>query len=664
MNKQEWDNSLLEHFAPKEGGLGLDLLMEMVAEVMDSGVTLLSEDMSPAADLDDKAMQAMMLKMIPDIAVSEIGWSDIRTIEEDGKTEQISGPQRKLLEDYLGNIEGKDFAEKIRGISNFYSNGADLMKSQASDDRTKNIVQAISYLVFYKTLTKVVTHFNASSAGFSFESFLATLVNGYQIEANTGTIADYIDRATGKDIPISLKLYAEKSLEVGGSYNDLVKDLTEPQFAHPLGNAMRYVICTKAFTGEGLEQTGKIRFWQFDFTLENVMDILVNSKEKSRECIRLSRKVVEALRVGVERDDTGERVSGASIMGIPEKQVTASPEELEKIFISKLQTRISTVQQENPDSLFKLIDEEAFKSLLQAIDWAKDDSLFADVKVEITTKGEKQVVNKGVIRGRSIMPYAVIIAKSKEWIESYASEMVANNPDSPWKSIAENVKAKNNLAGALDKQIRIANQGGRQKEGTGRSAPMKYENPMDDPVAGVISTQAASEKEIQRIKMIDGMKESGELLSPEESAAAYRKFRKDPEKMKYALKNSLGNLRTLHFSMNQTQATAPSVTPYEATDADTGETIMKKGEPKMLKGGAGAIEIGEIQVGTSHVLKALEGVKSILNEEVGMIFQSLKVLSDSLNSYFAGGLSDDNLADLAKTNASTISVAKTLDSEK
>jgi len=187
---------------------------------------------------------------------------------------------------------------------------------------------------------------------------------------------------------------------------------------------------------------------------------------------------------------------------------------------------------------------------------------------------------------------------------------------------------------------------------------------MDDPQAGVIATQAASEKEIQRVKMIDAMKESGELLSPEESAAAYRKFRNDPEKMKYALKNSLGNLRTLHFSMNQTQATAPSVAPYEATDADTGETIMKKGEPKMLKGGAGAIEIGEIQVGTSHVLKALEGVRSILNEEVGMIFQSLKVLSDSLNSYFAGGLENDDLASLATANAETISTAKTLETEK
>ena len=643
MNKSDFDKRVLEFLTP-EPKLDLKTLLEMVEQVMDSTVVL-SEEAPANVELGDKAMQSMLLKMIPDIAVSEIGWSDVRTVEENGKTEQISGPQRKLLEDYLSNIAGSDFSEKIASVSSFYSNGAEMMKSQASDDRSKNIVQAISYLVFYKTLTKVVTNFNASSAGFSFESFLATLVNGYQIEANTGTIADYIDRASGADIPISLKLYKEGNLEVGGSYNDLVKDLAEPQFAHPLGNAMRYVICTKEFSGEGLEQTGKIKFWQFDFTLENVMDILLNSKEKSRECIRLSRKVIEALEAGVPEG------SGASIMGIPEKQVTSSPEELERIFISKLQTRISTVQQENPDSLFNLIDGEAFKLLLQAIDWAKDDSLFSEHKVSIMSKGEKQVENKGVVRGKSKMPAAIVKAKSQEWIESYASEMVANNPDSPWKSIAENVKAKNNLAAVLDKQIRIANQGQRQ----GKAKAWKYENPMDDPQAGVIATQAASEKEIQRIKMINSMKESGELLSPEESAAAYRNL-KDPEKMKYALKNSLGNLRTLHFSMNQRQATAPSIAPTQTTD--------NKGKPKTVKGGAGAIVVGEIQVGTSHVLRALEGVKNILNEEVGMIFQSLKVLSDSLNSYFAGGLSDDGLADLAKTNASTISVAKSLESEK
>jgi hypothetical protein len=656
MNKQEWDNSLLEHFAPKKGGLNLDLLMEMVAEVMESA-PVLSEESAPTGEITDKAMEQMLLKMIPDIAVSEIGWSDVRTVTKDGKEESISGPQRKLLEDYLSNIDGKDFAEKIAGISRFYSDGAEVIREQSSDDRTKNIVQAISYLVFYKTLTKVVTHFNASSAGFSFESFLATLVNGYQIEANTGTIADYVDRATGKDIPVSLKLYKEKKLEVGGSYNDLVKDLVDPQFGHPLGNAMRYVICTKEFTGEGLEQTGKIRFWQFDFTLENVMNILVNSKDLSKECIRLPRKVVEALGVGVERDElTGDRISGSQLLGIPEKQVMKSPEELEKIFISKLRGRIE-IKQQNPDSLFRLIDEAAFKSLVQNIDWAKDDSLFKPIEVKNPLEPKGDTIER-VVHGRSLFIASKINAKATKWVESYANDMSAKDPESPWAGLVAT-----GFASDLYSEIRNANQGPRQKEGTGRSAIPIHKNPMDDPQAGVLATQAASAKEKLRTQMIDTMKESGELMTPEESAEAYSKL-KDPEKMKYALKNSLGNLKNLHFSMNQTQATAKETKPHAAKNEKGEEIMTKKGKTIMLKGGAGAIKIGEIQVGTAHVVKALEGVRTILNEEVGEIFKSLKVLSDSLNSYFAGGLENDDLASLATENAETISTAKTLETEK
>ena len=111
----------------------------------------------------------------------------------------------------------------------------------------------ISYLVFYKTLTKVVTNFNAASAGFTFESFLATLMKGTQIPTNSNTIADF---TTGENIPISLKLYAEKTLHVEGSFTDLVNDLVEPKYNHPDGNAMRYVLCTKRITGEGLKQKG------------------------------------------------------------------------------------------------------------------------------------------------------------------------------------------------------------------------------------------------------------------------------------------------------------------------------------------------------------------------------------------------------------------------
>ena len=167
--------------------------------------------------------------MIPDIPISEIGWSDVTTTD---KGKQILGPQRALLQQYLDNIGSDDgtFEGQIKSLQRFYGpQGPGNIMAKAKSN-TDAITRLISYLVFYKTLTKVVTNFNASSAGFTFEAFLATLLHGEQIKANTGTIADF---KTGDNIPVSLKLYAEKTLKVGGSFRDLVRDLREPQFDHP-----------------------------------------------------------------------------------------------------------------------------------------------------------------------------------------------------------------------------------------------------------------------------------------------------------------------------------------------------------------------------------------------------------------------------------------------
>ena len=53
-------------------------------------------------------------------------------------------------------------------------------------------------------MTQVITSFNASAAGFTFESFLAVLLGGSQIATGAGTIADF---RTGQGEPVSLKLY-------------------------------------------------------------------------------------------------------------------------------------------------------------------------------------------------------------------------------------------------------------------------------------------------------------------------------------------------------------------------------------------------------------------------------------------------------------------------
>ena len=64
------------------------------------------------------------------------------------------------------------------------------------------------------------------------------------------------------------------------------------------------------------------------------------------------------------------------------------------------------------------------------------------------------------------------------------------------------------------------------------------------------------------------------------------------------------------------------------------------------------------------VANAMENVRELLNEEVYEIFQSLKILSDSLNQFFAGGLENDELATSAIGNAENISSKDILQTDK
>ena len=570
---------LKEEYSKKQGLSQAASLMEMIQEVM-TAVSLLSEEEIPSVvPQDDTEAIEMILKMIPNIEVSEIGWSDVRTPEAGA---EIKGPQRKLLEDYLSNIGGADFKARIQNISKFYDDGTGMVQEQAGSDRTQRIVQAISYLVFYKTLTKVITNFNASSAGFSFESFLAALVDGFQIPANTGTIADYIDRASGEQIPVSLKLYKEGNLEVGGSYTDLINDLTmtgdqTKNWASSFPNAMRYIVCTKTLSTEGsdLDQEGEIQFYQFDFTLDNVVDILANSKDSSKKCIMIPRRVMNALKGG--------QLSNVDL-DLPDAGTLPSPQELEKVFIDALRKIIE-------DNGIP-IDEVGFKDLTKKLEWSENDDLFQPADAR-----RFGGVEQGVVRGIS----ATDPNARKEIVNALFPQM-------PWRG-------KDGAPGrqALITAIGVANK--------------------------VVTDQhTASKKADERNREIVRMVQGDEFLSPEESMREYGML-KNPERKKVALKNSWGYLTTGHFSMNQTQAT-------------------NSGAP------TNTIDLGAIRVGRKEVAKVVNSIREILNEEVTEIFQSLKILSDSLNSFFATGLQDDGLAGKSISNANNISSKEILQTDK
>lgn len=548
----ELENLIEEHYSKKQNGkFGFQDLIDLVESLYDDLPPVLSERKAPSSSLSEKSMNVEM-SFIPEIDVSEIGWSDVTTSEEG---DVVKGPQRRLLEDYLSNIAGSTLSEKIASLESFYEDG-DRTLLEGAEERSELIKKIMSYLVFYKTLTKVITNFNASSAGFSFESFLATLLDGKQIPPNTGTIADFV---TGDDIPISLKLYAEKSLQVGGSYVDLVNDLVDPKFNHP---GMRYVVCTKNLQGKGLEQNGSIRFYQFDIDINNVANIIGVSSDKSAKCIRLPR--------AIETADTDYDINAT----LPSARNMPSIEDLKKIYEDNVRKNLKAVK--------STISEDDLKIILDRIGWGTNEEAFKPAD-----PSRFGGVEQGVVFGISKIDRTKL------------SNLLM--PDT---------QAENDVRAAIgfnDKRKIIS----------------VFTVANDDLVSQFTRTKLSGE----RGKQLAAMAKSGEFLSPEDSVKLYNTLSEDMKRV--ALKNSLGYLETYQWHLNRTQATntsAPLNAEYQ----------------------------GEIKVGAEAVMKLLNDVRDLLNQQVFQIFSSLKSLSDNLNSYFAGGLAEDRKASDAIEDAQNI----------
>jgi hypothetical protein len=427
------------------------------------------------------------------------------------------------------------------------------------------------------------------------------------------------------------------------------------------------VVCTKNLTGDGLEQEGEINFWQFDFNLDNIMWILKNSKEKSAQCIRLPQEAVSIIQgKGAERSDH------SNMLNLPQKAVMPSADEVyTQHFIPKFKGFLQALQKPNRLISHVLRSEREVNDFLDQLKWDSNDKLFHEVIVTIKhEEGEKpQVENYGAQRGRAKMKNEELMKFAHDWKDAIIEDVIANPEKNPamaarlQKGTNEDgnytdkfAKVINGFALDIGRAVHRANQSESKVDTPDRKK--KNYSPAADPTAGVLSVFRASEIEAERKATLKGILEAeGGFLTPDDSAQVYFDT-KNPAFKKALLQHSLGYLTTMHFSMNQAQATngeAPGPdTPVKApTDTNPRNT-------KIVKGGTGAIFLGEIKVGAKYVEEAMTRVKDILDQEILEIFDSLKELSDNLNHFFAGGLSDDTLATSAIGNAHNIGSKKIL----
>jgi hypothetical protein len=337
----DFDQIVENHFKERRDIFGFESIAQLIEEVLDQRADLIEvlteAEGKPSIDMG-------VWDGIVDIPISEIPWATVTT-QEGGA--EVPSRQRAQLEQFLARIEGEDLPAKLASLTEFYDppEGIDQLPT-FQGSKGSRVSNAIAYLTFYKTLTKIIAHFNASSAGFSFEAFLGVLLGGTQIAASGAkTIADI---TTGDGTPVSLKLYNEGTLKVGGSYNQLVNDLIGEK------RLMQYVVATKTLEGEGEELDGSLDFYRFNFTLNNVASVLSQVGRENPHLIQLPLAfIANPEQFNVELPDP------------------PSIEELVTQFNQTLNDKVAQTE----------LGPEIAQALVAAVDWPKNTALFVGKKI-------------------------------------------------------------------------------------------------------------------------------------------------------------------------------------------------------------------------------------------------------------------------------------------
>jgi hypothetical protein len=277
MNRNVIDSAIDRHY--KDSKLSFQQLVEMVEEQYDLLLKLrLVEKNLPTKPPTDVKNKKDILLRLPIIRLSEKEWGKEGT--RDRETVQ------NLLQKIVG--QGQDLKEKVRLVSNFVQ----------SPPETEDISEVLSHIVLLDTLTNIMVHFNASAAGFTFEGFLAALLEGQQVPAGTAGIQDILDNDKS---PVSLKLLTEAGpAAVEGSFKDLCDHFIDPgglkqdpdsdQYLGRSGaeGGMTYVVALKSFREKTAQaaltgdEAQTIRFYQFEFDAENFLDAMRSNSHNAR----------------------------------------------------------------------------------------------------------------------------------------------------------------------------------------------------------------------------------------------------------------------------------------------------------------------------------------------------------------------------------------------
>jgi hypothetical protein len=194
---------------------------------------------------------------------------------------------RNEIKKFVRNIGGRSVKDRL----NF------LMKIQEPNNQIRATRRILSSIILLESLQSLVTAYQASSAGYVFEGFIAALMNGEQVKdppegslpIEDVMVFTYDGQRPG--IPLSLKLLRDKG-DTKGSFRNLVDSL------YTRGSkGMGYLVVFK--TGdEGLDLDLK----EFTFTNKNMVPILMQGAGTNKNLFIPNRELMRQVSVSAKSE--------------------------------------------------------------------------------------------------------------------------------------------------------------------------------------------------------------------------------------------------------------------------------------------------------------------------------------------------------------------------
>jgi hypothetical protein len=582
MSDTELDNIINEYFEPQSRQASLFQLYEMVSRTMqkyERTVQIINE--RSTGDTPNEASipgRKELTVTLPTIRLSEKMWGKEGTRD------------REILQNLLGKIigQGKTVADKIRLLNRFLGEEHDKSELTSSE--------ILTYIVFLDTLTNIMLHFNASAAGFTFEGFLAALLEGEQVPAGTAEgIQDILDNEKN---PLSLKLLTgEGSGDVHGSYRDLISHFTaergaQPEFLDPdpdtgevkpnpryVGKAgaegeMKYLIGLKDWREKdmaGNDNTGgwsegEIKFYEFNFKAETFLNAISTGPTSNHDLLLLPAKTAQ------------EQQPEEQTSSLQDEPVKLTDDQYYQMF-DKARGLYSRVRSEfTPEAFAEFMDTHELQPLVYPQETTvKDAETGKPKKVPHPQAGEQQMWGGGKHRGK---PKLTLVKKGSE-------------------------------PGASIPTVRTIKQAG---------ADPRYAK-----IAGLGATDdwLSFGESWKLLKRAHGKSDEAFWTLIQQTKGAVAGKVSEPEPAKEELSEARSKKKDDEEEKAQSQFVVSSRYYKQDFDPETGVGFL-----------------GGIRVGKAVVTELANKYADVLNQKIFDIFAQLEELSDALNSYFVGGNKD------------------------